>query len=100
MLENHDKKLSDYKSTENCINNVLATIKKMQQESIEAARKKALEESKIKMQAVAKLQTLRAEIDAIHMGRAEGGEIFWRDQTQKLFEISQKLLEDNQFLIE
>jgi hypothetical protein len=88
MLESHDKKISDYKSTENCINNVLATIKKMQQESIEKARKRALEENKVKMQAIARLQNLRSEIDAIHLGRAEGGEVFWREQTQKLFEIS------------
>jgi len=79
MLENQDKKLDNYKSTENCIEQVLSTMKKMQKESIVHAYKKASEENRIKIKAVANLHSLRAEFDTLHKDRSEGGEVYWRE---------------------
>lgn len=59
----------------------------------------ASEETKFKMEAMTKLESLRQELQMIQ-GNDQVSVNFWKEQCQSLFEICKNLKEDNENLVD
>ena len=72
---------------------------KINLQEMKTVKKHAKEETKYKMEAMTKLESLRYELQMIQ-GNDQVSVNFWKEQCQSLFEICKNLKEDNENLVD
>ena len=99
LLENKERKINDLSKNEENMNEYIAAITRMNNQEIVETKRRASEETKYKMDAMTKLESLRQELQMIQ-GNDQVSVNFWKDQCQSLFEICKNLKEDNEKLVD
>lgn len=72
----------------------------MNEKEMSAVKKRAQEETRYKVEAMTKLESLRLELQTMQGSDAPAQSVsFWREQCQGLFDICRNLREDNEKLV-
>ena len=104
LLESKEKKINALSATEDNMNEMISAMRRINEKEIKEVKRRARDETKVKMEAMTKLEGLRQELQTIQ-GNAESQSQtasvqFWKDQCQNLFDICRNLKEDNEKLVD
>lgn len=98
LLEQKEHKITELQRADDNTENFVAAMGRLNKQEIGHVRRRAKEESNLKVQAMNKLETLRQELQMIQ-GNDQVSVNFWKEQCQSLFEICRNLKEDNERLV-
>lgn len=98
LLEQKEKKITELQRSEDNTEQFVQAMGRLNKQEMGNVRRKAKEESNLKVQAMAKLETLRQELQMIQ-GNDQVSVNFWKEQCQSLFEICRNLKDDNERLV-
>jgi chromosome segregation ATPase len=99
MLESKERKINDLQKNDNNIQEYINAIGGINKQEMKQVKRQANEETKFKMEAMTKLESLRQELQMIQ-GNDQVSVNFWKEQCQSLFEICKNLKEDNENLVD
>lgn len=99
MLQSKEKKINDLQRNEDNVNEYIQATMSINIQEMKAVKRQARDETKFKMEAMTKLESLRQELQMIQ-GNDQVSVNFWKEQCQSLFEICKNLKEDNENLVD
>jgi chromosome segregation ATPase len=101
LLESKEEKIVQLSRTEHNSNDMLQSLRRINDKEVSAVKKRAQEETRFKIEAMTKLEGLRQEFQTMQGGEAPVQSVsFWKEQCQGLFDICKKLKEDNEKLVD
>lgn len=100
LLENKEERIMQLAKNEQNMSEAMQAVRRANEKDIAAVKKKAVEETKYKVEAMTKLESLRQELQAMQGGEAPAQSVsFWKEQCQSLFDICRNLKDDNEKLV-
>ena len=104
LLESKEKKINSLSANEDNMNEMITAMRRINDKEILDVKRRAKEETKVKMEAMTKLEGLRQELQTIQGNTENQSQTasvhFWKDQCQNLFDICRNLKEDNEKLVD